>query len=260
MVRTPGEILSDMNCEASAQSGLLAAYHFNQGYAGENNPAETTLADASGNGNNGTLENFALNASSSNWVAPGGVVTGAACPPCVNPDVPTLNTTSTTLCEGGSYDLSITGGDLNGATEWRWYEGTCGGSLVGTGTTLHIAPAASTSYFVRGEGGCASPGACSQVTVTFYPQLNLIATDTLFCLDNGNNIFKLGASGGVSPYDFTPGETDTVNIVRVFIISLYKMLSDVLRMLRLQLIRFLSAFFQEPAIGWAKMIRSSDRH
>src|SRR4030095_16797367 len=68
-----------MNCEVAAQSGLIAAYHFNQGNDGEDNSAETTLTDASRNGNKGTLENFTLDVSSVNWVAPGGVVTGTAC-------------------------------------------------------------------------------------------------------------------------------------------------------------------------------------
>ncbi|HEX8546679.1 MAG TPA: LamG-like jellyroll fold domain-containing protein, partial [Cytophagaceae bacterium] len=52
-------------------TGLLANYHFDQGIAGATNTGITTLTDASGNANNGTLVNFALAGATSNWVAPG---------------------------------------------------------------------------------------------------------------------------------------------------------------------------------------------
>ncbi len=50
-------------------STLVGDYGFNQGTAGGNNTGLTTLTDASAGGNNGTLINFALNGSTSNWVA-----------------------------------------------------------------------------------------------------------------------------------------------------------------------------------------------
>ncbi|MES2774715.1 MAG: FG-GAP-like repeat-containing protein [Bacteroidota bacterium] len=77
---SPLSIQNSLNCElANGQSGLLAYYKFNQGIAADTNTAVTTLDDSSGNGNNGILHNFTLNGSSSNWIAPGGVVTGVAC-------------------------------------------------------------------------------------------------------------------------------------------------------------------------------------
>ncbi|MEO8085898.1 MAG: LamG-like jellyroll fold domain-containing protein, partial [Bacteroidota bacterium] len=80
---TAQEISNNMNCEISSQAGLAASYHFNQANAGVANPPDFTVFDATGNGNDGELNNFALNGSTSNWVAPGGVVTGASCPPCI---------------------------------------------------------------------------------------------------------------------------------------------------------------------------------
>ena len=64
------EIQANMNCGLSAtdQTGLQALYGFNQGFAGDNNSTITTLTDASGNGNNGTLKNFALSGLASNWI------------------------------------------------------------------------------------------------------------------------------------------------------------------------------------------------
>ncbi len=74
------EILNNMNCElAAGQTNLMAYYQFNQGIANQANPTVTSLADASGNGRTGTLTNFGLTGATSNWVNPGGVVTGTTC-------------------------------------------------------------------------------------------------------------------------------------------------------------------------------------
>ncbi len=76
------DIQARMNCELSGnESGLVAYYNFNQGVAGGNNAGVNTLNDIAGGNNDGTLANFALNGSTSNWVAPGGVISGTPCPP-----------------------------------------------------------------------------------------------------------------------------------------------------------------------------------
>ncbi|MCC7299067.1 MAG: choice-of-anchor D domain-containing protein [Bacteroidia bacterium] len=74
------EIAAHMNCEIpTTGSGLLANYHMNQGVAGGNNAGITTATDATGNGNTGTLSGFGLSSQTSNWITPGGVVTGTSC-------------------------------------------------------------------------------------------------------------------------------------------------------------------------------------
>jgi regulation of enolase protein 1 (concanavalin A-like superfamily) len=114
---TQSEIQAKMNCElAGTEAGLMAYYDFNQGVAGGNNATETTLLDRSSNGNNGALTNFALNGSSSNWVAPGGVVTGNDCINCPTlsaapGNVQISNSTCTAQCQptGGSIAAPATG-------------------------------------------------------------------------------------------------------------------------------------------------------
>lgn len=62
------EIINNMNCELQPnQTGLVAYYKFNQGYVNAPNTTETTLLDASTNGNNGALDGFALSGLNSNW-------------------------------------------------------------------------------------------------------------------------------------------------------------------------------------------------
>ena len=81
VVRTQCEINTYKDCEIPTNAtGLLANYHFNQGLNASPNPTETTLMDASGNVNTGTLTNFALTGATSNWLAPGGVISGSITP------------------------------------------------------------------------------------------------------------------------------------------------------------------------------------
>jgi Ig-like domain CHU_C associated/SdrD B-like domain len=88
---------------------------------------------------------------------------------CQMPDVPVVNATPGTICEGESVTLTITSGNLNGATAWHWYTGSCGGTPVGTGISIIVNPSVTTTYFVRGEGGCAGNGGCASKVVTVNP-------------------------------------------------------------------------------------------
>ena len=63
-----GGIMNGISSPAS-QTGLLAYYKFNQGTAGGNNTGINTLTDATTNAKHGTLKDFALSGTTSNWVA-----------------------------------------------------------------------------------------------------------------------------------------------------------------------------------------------
>jgi hypothetical protein len=79
-VLTATDIMNHMNCELqSTETGLVAYYKFNQGFNGENNTSITTLTDASGNANNGTLTNFARTGTTSNFLSGSPIVTGTTC-------------------------------------------------------------------------------------------------------------------------------------------------------------------------------------
>lgn len=79
---TDAELLNNMNCELGAsQTGLIAYYKFNQGIGNGNNSGLTTLTDSSGNNYNGTLTNFELNGTASNWSNFAAVNTGVTCSP-----------------------------------------------------------------------------------------------------------------------------------------------------------------------------------
>lgn len=69
------------------------------------------------------------------------------------------------ICSGSSVVLTKNGGSLGTGAVYRWYSGSCGGTLVGTGTTITVFPTVTTTYFVRAQGTC-NTTACASVTVT----------------------------------------------------------------------------------------------
>lgn len=77
VARSCSDLRSTMSRElVGNESGLRAYYNFNQAMANSNNSGATTLNDLTSNAFNGTLNNFALTGSTSNWVAPGSGVSG----------------------------------------------------------------------------------------------------------------------------------------------------------------------------------------
>lgn len=67
--RTASDLNDNKSIELTLpQTGLTSYYKFNQGIASGNNTSETTLIDELGT-NNGTLNNFELTGTSSNWIA-----------------------------------------------------------------------------------------------------------------------------------------------------------------------------------------------
>ena len=87
--------------------------------------------------------------------------------PCTDPDIPSLSASPSTICPGETSTITITGA-LNDATDWQVYSGSCGGASEGstTSSTFDVSPSTTTTYYIRGEGGCVTPGSCGSVTIT----------------------------------------------------------------------------------------------
>jgi hypothetical protein len=70
---------------------------------------------------------------------------------------------------GGTTNLTVNGGNLGAGATWRWYTGSCGGTLIGTGAQLTNVPVTNTTaFFVRAEGGCNTSN-CATVNVVVAP-------------------------------------------------------------------------------------------
>ncbi len=74
-------------------------------------------------------------------------------------------TDNTNICASAVPTITLTATGGSGST-LRWYSGSCGGSLVGTGSPLAIAtPTSTTTYFARWENSCGVSN-CASVVVT----------------------------------------------------------------------------------------------
>jgi hypothetical protein len=84
---------------------------------------------------------------------------------------PTGATASTpSICgASGTTNLSVVGGTLGTGASYKWYTGSCGGTLLGTGATLsNVFVNQTTTYYVRAEGTCNNT-TCASVTVNVNP-------------------------------------------------------------------------------------------
>lgn len=124
---------------------------------------------------------------------------------CIQPTIPTINASPNSIClfQSTTVTLSIVSGSLNNATNWHWYTGSCGGTAVGTGTSINVSPTSSTNYYVRGEGGCTTPASCASISVTVHPPFSssLNWQDAL-CFGQANGSATLTAAWG-PPFTYT---------------------------------------------------------
>jgi hypothetical protein len=79
---------------------------------------------------------------------------------------------------------------LGSGASWKWYSGSCGGSLVGTGQSVSVSPSASNTYFVRAEGTCNTTGCGSvRVPVETPPTPTITPSgSTTICAGNSVNL------------------------------------------------------------------------
>jgi len=127
---------------------------------------------------------------------------------CVSVTV-TVNTNSTaptsasaaptTICSGSSTTLNVNGGSLGTGASWEWYSGSCGGTSVGSGSSLIVSPTTTTIYYVQGVGTC-NTTACVSVTVTVNTNSTVptsaSATQTTICSGSSTTLSVNGGSLG----------------------------------------------------------------
>ena len=77
----------------------------------------------------------------------------------------TTDAANNNICNGNTVNLTANRGTLGTGAMWTWYSGSCGGTFVGTGSSISVNPNSTRSYFVRAEGACGN-SSCVSVTVT----------------------------------------------------------------------------------------------
>jgi hypothetical protein len=123
------------------ESGLQAYYRFNQGVENANNAGVTTLIDQTANANTGTLINFALNGTTSNWVQ--GKTGLAPCVVCNSAPAAGTITGTTPVCSSAApTTLTLTGATSGIGISYQWSYGPPGNptaNLLGTAVTQSTA-------------------------------------------------------------------------------------------------------------------------
>ncbi|HQW24788.1 MAG TPA: SdrD B-like domain-containing protein, partial [Saprospiraceae bacterium] len=89
--------------------------------------------------------------------------------PCLSPSDIVISSSTDTACVGTMITLELASGNLGGATEWQWYSNGCGTNTEGTGTSIMVTPTDTTTYYVRGEGGCVINDECVSKTIVIHP-------------------------------------------------------------------------------------------
>jgi hypothetical protein len=199
VARTQCEINTYKNCEIpTTATGLLANYHFNQGFDGLSNASVTTLTDVSASAYTGTLTNMALTGTVSNWVAPGGVTSGSVTPANLAITVGSTVTNSV-VCSGNSTTLNGTG-----ANTYVW--------TGGVSNAVVFTPTVTNTYTVTGTNtltGCTNT-AVSSVTVNALPSVTSSVTN-VSCNGGNNGSATVTATGGTSPYTYLASNGATVS-------------------------------------------------
>jgi len=119
---------------------------------------------------------------------------------CATPSAPAnVIANPGTILTGGSSTLSAT---VDSGCTVDWYTGSCGGTLVGSGTTLVVTPSSSTTYYPRARnisGGCISGcGDSVQVLVGTHPIVTIKPSNmaeygwALATSNGGTGVFTVG--------------------------------------------------------------------
>jgi len=83
----------------------------------------------------------------------------------IAPNSPTsISATKMSIVNGQSTTLQVVGGTLNSAPEWVWFTGNCGGTQIGTGTTITVSPTVKTTYYVQATG-CGTSTTCKSIII-----------------------------------------------------------------------------------------------
>jgi hypothetical protein len=95
------------------------------------------------------------------YISPGVKLTGKAS----SVAAASVSKNKNNICPGIAVTLTQVGGTLGLNAAWKWYSGSCGSTVIGTGSSIIVTPSITTTYYVLAEGEC-NTTICTPVTVT----------------------------------------------------------------------------------------------
>ncbi|MBI5219774.1 MAG: gliding motility-associated C-terminal domain-containing protein [Bacteroidia bacterium] len=106
------------------------------------------------------------------------------------------------VCSGAPVSLSVNGGSLGTGASWIWYNGNCGASQIGTGSSISVTLTSTATYYVRAEGTCDTT-TCANLTITINTNLPVsvvISTpQTSICGGASVTFIAIPVNGGATP-------------------------------------------------------------
>lgn len=196
------------------EPGLMLYYKFNEGTPSGNNTTITTVSDASGRNNNGTLVGFTLTGSTGNFVTgrTAGTYT-AFVPPAA---------TITKNISGNIVTLTA-----NGASAYQWM--LSGGEIAGATNQSYVALPGVYTVRITASNGCTNVSAPTTVTpadtapqimakIRVTPNPTVQGQDS-FTIYLGYSTTKVSISargmGGVEPYTYSWSNGKTGSLIQV---------------------------------------------
>jgi|GEM_PF-1773488 len=110
--------------------------------------------------------------------------------------IPTGITGTTSICNGASTTLSVTGGSLGTGAVAEWFTGSCNGTSAGTGLSINVSPTSNTTYFVRYNGTCNTTNCISQSVTVDQFTASAAGIDQTVCATTATLDGNIPASGG----------------------------------------------------------------
>ncbi len=121
------------------------------------------------------------------------------CTPSTEPQ--SIQASATTICGNEVVTLTVVGGSLGTGAQWTWYEGQCGGTPIGTGTSIQVQPASTTTYFVNATGTCGTTQCVSlTILVGTIPSIEF-TTNSPVC--QGQTILISVTAAGATQYSWS---------------------------------------------------------
>jgi gliding motility-associated-like protein len=180
--RTAAEIQANMYTTLTgSETGLVTYYNFNQGVSGGNNSTITALTDLSSNAIFGTISNFSLNYSSSNFLN--------------NDSSPAITGTTNSVCSGGSIQFSnpVSGGTWSSSDTSIF-------TISSTGLIRGVAAGTANVIYQYQNNGCLRR---ATFAVTITPGPAVIVSPSSANYTSGGTVVTLTASGATT-YVWTP--------------------------------------------------------
>lgn len=118
-------------------------------------------------------------------------------------DPTSITASSTNVCAGAPVTLTVNGGSLGTNAQWYWYIGSCGGQLVGAGTTITVNPLSTANYFVRAEGPCNQTDCVDVlINVTAAPSVGFSGITSPSACGAADGTITAVSNGGTPPYTY----------------------------------------------------------